>query len=401
MADSPSTNPTNPLNILIVGAGVCGPILAVLLQRSNPDHNITIIERWPSLRTGGQQIDLKAQGIPIMRRLGLLEEIRKICVQEPGMEIVDHKGKKLIQFGVTKAGDKGASFELTNEFEFMRGDFVQIAYEASLKDRENLEAKGHTGGSLTYLFNTSLTGLSQDAGSTTTSVTFSTGETKSYDLVVATDGQGSRTRRLAFGDAVNKEAFKSLGIHAAFYNIPRLPKEDGFARLYAGSENRHALTRTGNCPHTQVYFFVWKSSQHTHKMKAVHQLPIEEQKAAWAQLFRNIGWQAERFTRALDTVDDFYATEIAQIKMPSNQLYTGRVVLLGDAGYCASPMTGQGTTLSIAGAYTLTGELATHPHDVEAALKAYETKLRPLIDDCHTLGPLVNGGKGLFPVSGL
>ncbi|MDX6252239.1 MAG: hypothetical protein QOF10_5599 [Kribbellaceae bacterium] len=36
----------------------------------------------------------------------------------------------------------------------------------------------------------------------------------------------------------------------------------------------------------------------------------------------------------------------------------GRVVLLGDAGYCGSPLAGHGTALSLVGAYVLAGELA-------------------------------------------
>ena len=66
MASSPPS--AKALNVLVVGAGVCGPIFALILQRSNPNHNITVVERWPSLRTGGQQIDLKAQCIDIGAR---------------------------------------------------------------------------------------------------------------------------------------------------------------------------------------------------------------------------------------------------------------------------------------------------------------------------------------------
>ncbi|MFG3619461.1 FAD-dependent monooxygenase [Nocardia sp. NPDC047654] len=42
-----------------------------------------------------------------------------------------------------------------------------------------------------------------------------------------------------------------------------------------------------------------------------------------------------------------------------NTWHTGRIALVGDAGYCASPLSGQGADLSLVGAYTLAGELAT------------------------------------------
>ena len=40
-----------------------------------------------------------------------------------------------------------------------------------------------------------------------------------------------------------------------------------------------------------------------------------------------------------------------------------RVVLLGDAGYCGSPLAGLGTSLALVGAYVLAGELAARADD--------------------------------------
>lgn len=57
-----------PFRILINGAGVAGPTLAFMLLSSSSDYSITVVERAPALRTGGQQIDLRAQGIPIVKR---------------------------------------------------------------------------------------------------------------------------------------------------------------------------------------------------------------------------------------------------------------------------------------------------------------------------------------------
>ncbi|MFF5213379.1 FAD-dependent monooxygenase [Streptosporangium sp. NPDC000396] len=39
---------------------------------------------------------------------------------------------------------------------------------------------------------------------------------------------------------------------------------------------------------------------------------------------------------------------------------TGRVALVGDAAYATSFMSGQGSSVSLVGAYVLAGELATH-----------------------------------------
>jgi len=44
------------LRILIVGASIAGPMAAYWLART--DAEITVIERFPELRTNGQAIDI-------------------------------------------------------------------------------------------------------------------------------------------------------------------------------------------------------------------------------------------------------------------------------------------------------------------------------------------------------
>lgn len=49
------------MRILISGGGVAGPSLAFWLSKLG--HKITLVERWPTLRTTGQQIDLRGPGM--------------------------------------------------------------------------------------------------------------------------------------------------------------------------------------------------------------------------------------------------------------------------------------------------------------------------------------------------
>jgi 2-polyprenyl-6-methoxyphenol hydroxylase-like FAD-dependent oxidoreductase len=59
----------------------------------------------------------------------------------------------------------------------------------------------------------------------------------------------------------------------------------------------------------------------------------------------------------------------------------GRVVLIGDAAGCISLLGGEGTGLAIAEAYVLAGELLQADGDYRRAFDAYETRLRPFIND--------------------
>ncbi|WBB76502.1 FAD-dependent monooxygenase [Micromonospora sp. WMMD1128] len=73
---------------------------------------------------------------------------------------------------------------------------------------------------------------------------------------------------------------------------------------------------------------------------------------------------------------DFYFDAMAQIHM--DRWSTGRVTLLGDAGYCPSPLSGQGTS-PLVGAYVLADSLADATDDHRAALDRYEQRMRRFV----------------------
>ncbi|KAL4894752.1 FAD/NAD(P)-binding domain-containing protein [Aspergillus ambiguus] len=377
-----------PFNVLIVGAGICGPAFAMLLQKSNPQHNITIVERFPTLRSTGQQIDLKTQAPHILRKMGLMDEIKRRCVNETGVEVVDSSDRRIAQFGAAASGQRGPG--LTSEYEIMRGDMVQVLYDASIKQNENLRDGIRQG--IRYIFGQTITALNQSAQGV--DVTFSDGQTQQYDLVVGADGQYSRTRKLAFGQKVHDAAFKSLGIHAAYFSIPRIDGESTWARGHLAPGRKMVITRTSGRPVTGTLFFTMKESP---ALKACYKESVDIQKEAFVEAFKDITWQTGRLLSGLKASDDFYANELVQIKM--DRLSTGRVVLLGDAGYCPSPFTGLGTNLCLVGAYVLAGELARQADDILEALTSYENRMRRFIEECQQLSSKTIGL--LFPSSRL
>jgi 2-polyprenyl-6-methoxyphenol hydroxylase-like FAD-dependent oxidoreductase len=74
-------------------------------------------------------------------------------------------------------------------------------------------------------------------------------------------------------------------------------------------------------------------------------------------------------------------------------------VLLGDAGYCGSPLAGLGTAMALVAAYVLAGELSATPDDHEAAFTRYQDEMRDYVKQCQTLPP--GGVKGFAPNSAL
>ncbi|KAI4242810.1 MAG: hypothetical protein L6R42_010912 [Xanthoria sp. 1 TBL-2021] len=161
------------LNILICGGGCAGPSLAFWLVQAG--HHVTIVERFPALRATGAQIDIRDQGISVLKRMGLLDTVRSMRVLEAGFSFVDAQGKSKGTIMANTSG-KGAQ-TMTSEYEIMRGDLVRILYDA-------------TQDSVEYIFGKTVEHFEQDEHSVT--VHFSDGMTGTYDMLVGADGQGSR-----------------------------------------------------------------------------------------------------------------------------------------------------------------------------------------------------------------
>ena len=102
-----------------------------------------------------------------------------------------------------------------------------------------------------------------------------------------------------------------------------------------------------------------------------------EYKALVDDVFKDAGWLTPEVLKGMNESEDYYCSEVAQIR--TDTLWHGRVVLLGDAGYCPTPLTGYGTSLAIIGAYVLAGEILSSPDNVEKALASYQDLMLPFV----------------------
>lgn len=111
---------------------------------------------------------------------------------------------------------------------------------------------------------------------------------------------------------------------------------------------------------------------------------VDQQRARLRAKFADAGWEASRVLDGFDQASDLYFESVGQVRAP--RWSRGRFVMVGDAAYCASPISGMGTSLSLAGAYVLAGELAAHTHHHDA-FRAYERIMRPYVAQAQDLPP--------------
>ncbi|KAL4975137.1 FAD binding domain protein [Aspergillus desertorum] len=350
------------LKVLISGAGIAGNALAFWLSKLG--HEVTVVERFPNLRTSGLQVDIRGHGIGVLKRMGLEGAFRSNAVPEQGMQMVDSTGRRRAYFPANKSGTGSQSF--TSDYEIMRGDLCRIIYDAT-KDRAK------------YVFGTSIETFEEKGRAI--EVRFANGEKARFDILVGADGQRSQTRKIMLGSD-GEDPFHPLNEYTAYFTIPR-PMEDGeeyIATSYIAPGGRFVLTRRHNPRRMQVYL---TGKSVTEKLKGVERGDVREEKKAFAEAFRGAAWQVEVILESLMEADDFYCESQGLVKL--YPWYKGRVVLLGDAAYCPSASTGMGTSSAIVGAYILAGEIGVHcqgevAKDAHtAAFQAYDDKFRPFM----------------------
>ena len=198
------------------------------------------------------------------------------------------------------------------------------------------------------------------------------------------DDQSSATRAIALGDG-SKGAMKSLGQWLAWFKVPRTESDDRWASWYSAPGRRVISTRPDSKNKNDFVRAILAIIGHDDELRSTLQSSTADQKSLWRKLFTGIGWQETRILKAMDEADDFYMQEVVQVKM--DEWYRGRVVLTGDAAYCAAPLSGLGTTLAITGPYVLAGEIAKQPRDLLAAFQAYDDKMRPFVLKGQKLPP--------------
>ncbi|CZT08173.1 related to salicylate 1-monooxygenase [Rhynchosporium graminicola] len=349
--------------VVISGAGIAGPVCAFFLARAG--IKTTIIERSPSMRTTGQQIDVRGAGLEVVQRMGLLDAIKSRTTQEAGLAFVNEKGRRVAEFPVRKDGGRS----LTAEIEILRGEMADVFYGAT----KSLEE-------VNYVFGDHVVEIVERGSKV--EVVLEKGGRKEYDYVIGADGQGSKTRRLAFKGV--QDVIKPLHQYVAYFTIPKMESERHFAEWYNATGGRAILLRPDNAGYTRAYLTVTRDPL-PELLKGHFKLSVAEQKQKMHEMFSDAGWEAKEVLAGMDKSEDFYMQEIVQVKMSSWS--QGRVVLLGDAGYCPSPISGMGTSCAIVGAYLLAGEIAKHGMDYEKAFLGYEEKLRPYVTKAQKLPP--------------
>lgn len=340
---------------LIVGAGIAGDTLALCLARDG--WQVTVVEIAPELRTGGQTVDLRGDSRQVLVDLGIIDAALERLIPQRGIAWIRADGTRMAEMPVEAFGGHG----FISHEELLRADLAAL-----LHDEARAAGVRHRFSDTVDVLTDTVNGVE---------VRFRSGQVDEFDLVVGADGTHSRTRALRFGPESRYR--KSLGLAHAWFTVqeqPRTARLHGWALSYNEPGRRGVSARPGHVGQQQVGLTFAASTVPRDR---------DEQLALLDTVFASTGWRTAEFLDEARTAPDFALDTYDQIHVPGSWS-DGRVVLIGDAAWCASPLSGLGTALGLRGAAELARALRQHAvHEdassarMTAALQAFEAAMRP------------------------
>lgn len=343
--------------ILVMGASIAGPAVCYWLKRFG--FSPTLIEIHPTIRKGGFAIDIRGIAIDLIKKMGIY---KSICDKRTKITLgryVDAQGNVLHEEQGELYG-----FREGEDVEIVRGHLVEILMQ--------------TISEIPCYFNQEIKQLAQH--NDFVELVFKEGKKEKFDIVIGADGLHSSIRGMAFNN--EEYSLKHLGSYISVFDIPNYLNLNHTDVAYEANQKSIHINSDEN-PNLAQAGFMFRSHL---LLKDIRD--EREQKKFLKSMFWDMGWESNKLLQLMETTKDFYFDSIMQVKMKS--WTKGRVALVGDAGYCASPLSGQGTSLALVGAYILAGELSNAGENYNKAFDSYNRQLRSFVDENQRLGEWVS-----------
>ena len=329
--------------ILISGGGIAGLTAAKLL--SGQGHHVTVIDRASFFTKAGFLISLKSFGVRIMEELGLTEELQAASSPSEFVTFLE-KDEQVIQH---------ISYDKMNEniersVLISRGGLHNVLYD---------HVKDH----VPVLFNTTISSITSEGDKA--EVTFSDGRGMEADLVIVSEGLRSSTRERYFTDS-RMEDFNMLYMGGRLQTEHSYPV--GAFKIYIDVNKMLSVY-----PIAYDEIAIQCYIHHTGDLAKVKQKPAE----LLHHSFRHYSTEVQDLLNRFAEEGTMFIDKMGMVDAPS--LVNGNLVLLGDAGYCPTALSGMGASLSIYGAKALSHFIGKTPDDLRSACSNYNLLMQPVI----------------------
>ncbi|WP_431137312.1 FAD-dependent oxidoreductase [Psychroserpens mesophilus] len=344
-------------NILIIGAGLCGSLLALRLGQRG--YNVTVYEMRPDLRktdiSAGRSINLafSDRGNKAMKLVGIEDKVKALCIPMNGRMIHDKEGNTFL------SNYSGRDHEYINSIS--RGGLNALLLD---------EAEKHD--NVTIHFNKKCKSVDFEH----TTARFRDYETKNEfvedaDIIIATDGAGSALRRSYYLERKFLFSFSQDYLTHGYKELSILPTETGGYKTYKNA--LHIWPRGDfmvialpnlDGSFTVTLFLSFDEGEYNFNNLTTPEIVTE--------FFK------KEFPDALELmpnlVEDFFDNPTAPLGTVkcSPWHYKGNTLLMGDSAHAIVPFYGQGMNASFEDVVEFDAVLDKHEGDWETIFSEYE-----------------------------
>jgi len=344
-------------NVLIIGAGLCGSLLALRLGQRG--YNVSVYEMRPDLRTvdisAGRSINLafSDRGIKAMKLVGIQDKVEPLCIPMNGRMLHDIEGNTNL------APYSGRDYEYINSIS--RGGLNALLLD---------EAEKHE--NVTIHFNKKCKGVDFEK----TTATFKDYHSKKEfiedtDIIIGTDGAGSALRKSYYLERKFLFSFSQDYLTHGYKELSILPGDNGSYKAYKNAlhiwgREAFMLIALPNLDgsFTVTLFLSFDEGEYNFNNLTTKEHVLE--------------FFTKYFKDALDLmpnlVDDYFENPTAPLGTVkcSPWHYKGNTLLMGDAAHAIVPFYGQGMNASFEDVVEFDKVLDYGFDDWESIFKAYE-----------------------------
>jgi len=346
-------------NILLIGAGLCGSLLALRLGQRG--YNVTVYEMRPDLRktdiSAGRSINLafSDRGNKAMKLVGMEDKVKDLCIAMNGRMLHDKEGNTFL------SNYSGRDHEYINSIS--RGELnALLLTEAEKHDNVKIH------------FNKRC----QSVDFENTTATFQDYTTKDIfiedaDCIIATDGAGSALRKSYYLERKFLFSFSQDYLTHGYKELSILPTETGDYKTY---KNALHIWPRGDfmviaLPNLDGSFTVTLFLSYAEGEYNFNNLTTPE---IVTEFFK------KEFPDALELmpnlVEDFFENPTAPLGTVkcSPWHYKGNTLLMGDSAHAIVPFYGQGMNASFEDVVEFDAVLDEKHESWEAVFKAYQKR---------------------------
>ncbi|RZN82765.1 MAG: FAD-dependent monooxygenase [Winogradskyella sp.] len=343
-------------NILIIGAGLCGSLLA--LRMGQRGYNVNVYEMRPDLRktdiSAGRSINLafSDRGNKGMKLVDIEEKVKALCIPMNGRMLHDKEGNTFL------SNYSGRDHEYINSIS--RGGLNALLLDEAEKHKN---VSIHFNKKCRYVDFENTTALFQDYNTKKEFI-------EDADCIIATDGAGSALRRSYYLERKFLFSFSQDYLTHGYKELSILPTESGDYKTY---KNALHIWPRGDfmviaLPNIDGSFTVTLFLSYTEGEYNFNNLTTPEVVTEFFQ---------KEFPDALELmpnlVKDFFENPTAPLGTVkcSPWHYKGNTLLMGDSAHAIVPFYGQGMNASFEDVVEFDAVLDKHEGDWETIFSEY------------------------------